>query len=121
MEWLADVRLDKYQQKVVRTGLGALFRYGSRFGYAPLREHLVRKLADFGIGAEPRQIVLTHGANEAMDMVIRYFVPPGRQGAGRRPRLLPAVRQAEDGKRAGVRRARGCRTGPIWRRWSNCC
>ncbi len=77
VEWLADVRLDKYQQKVVRTGLGALFRYGSRFGYEPLREHLVRKLADFGIGAEPRQIVLTHGANEAMDIVIRYFVPPG--------------------------------------------
>lgn len=77
VEWLADVRLDKYHPKVVRTGLGALFRYGSRFGYAPLREHLVRKLADFGIGAEPRQIVLTHGANEAMDIVIRYFVPPG--------------------------------------------
>jgi len=76
VEWLADVRLDKYHQKVVRTGLGSLFRYGSRFGYAPLREHLVRKLADFGIGAEPRQIVLTHGANEAMDIVIRYFVPP---------------------------------------------
>jgi len=75
--WLSDVRLDKYQQKVVRTGLGALFRYGSRFGYAPLREHLVRKLADFGIGAAPHQIVLTHGANEAMDIVIRYFVPPG--------------------------------------------
>ncbi|WP_093300417.1 PLP-dependent aminotransferase family protein [Variovorax sp. NFACC27] len=75
--WLADVRLDKYHPKVVRTGLGALFRYGSRFGYAPLRDHLVRKLADFGIGAEPRQIVLTHGANEAMDIVIRYFVPPG--------------------------------------------
>lgn len=77
VEWLSDVRLDKYHQKVVRTGLGSLFRYGSRFGYAPLREHLVRKLADFGIGAEPRQIVLTHGANEAMDIVIRYFVPPG--------------------------------------------
>ncbi|RZJ03487.1 MAG: PLP-dependent aminotransferase family protein [Haliea sp.] len=77
VEWLAGARLDKYHHKVVRTGLGALFRYGSRFGYEPLRHHLVRKLADLGIGAEPRQIVLTHGANEAMDIVIRYFVPPG--------------------------------------------
>lgn len=75
--WLADVRLDKYHHKVVRTGLGTMFRYGTRYGYAPLREHLVRKLADVGIGAEPRQIVMTHGANEALDMVIRYFVPPG--------------------------------------------
>ncbi len=77
VEWLADMRLDKYHHKVVRTGLGALFRYGNRFGYEPLRNHLVRKLADLGIGTEPRQIVLTHGANEAMDIVIRYFVPPG--------------------------------------------
>lgn len=77
VEWLSEARLDRYHHKVVRTGLGALFRYGSRFGYRPLRERLVRKLADFGIGAEPRQIVLTHGANEAMDMVVRYFVPPG--------------------------------------------
>ena len=26
-------------------GLG--FRYGNRFGYEPLRQHLVKKLADF--------------------------------------------------------------------------
>lgn len=77
VEWLSDVRLDKYHHKVVRTGLGALFRYGTRFGYTPLRSHLVRKLADFGIDAEPRQIVLTQGANTALDLVIRYFVPPG--------------------------------------------
>jgi DNA-binding transcriptional MocR family regulator len=77
VEWLAEARLDKYHHKVARAGLGALFRYGSRFGYLPLREHLIRKLADLGIGAQPRQFVLTHGANEAMDIVIRYFVPPG--------------------------------------------
>lgn len=77
VEWLAGVRLDRFHHKVVRTGLGSLFRYGSRFGYEPLRQHLVRRLGDFGIGAAPSQIVLTHGANEAMDMVIRYFLPPG--------------------------------------------
>jgi len=77
VEWLSDVRLDKYHHKVVRTGLGSLFRYGSRFGYAPLRQHLVRKLADVGIHAEPRQIVMTDGANHAMDILVRYFVPPG--------------------------------------------
>jgi DNA-binding transcriptional MocR family regulator len=75
--WLAEARLDRFHHKVVRTGLGALFRYGNRFGYEPLRQHLVRKLGDFGIGTEPRQIVLTHGANHAMDLLIRYFVPPG--------------------------------------------
>lgn len=75
--WLADMRLDRYHQKVVRTGLGSLFRYGSRYGYAPLRDSLVRKLAVFGLDAAPGQLVLTHGANEALDLVIRYFLPPG--------------------------------------------
>ncbi|ARP85384.1 aminotransferase-like domain-containing protein [Bordetella genomosp. 9] len=77
VEWLADMRMDRYHQKVVRTGLGSLFRYGSRFGYAPLRESLVRKLGDIGVNAAPSQLVLTHGANEAMDLLIRYFLAPG--------------------------------------------
>jgi DNA-binding transcriptional MocR family regulator len=77
VEWLGEARLDRYHHKVVRTGMGALFRYGSRFGYEPLRQRLVRRLADFGIAVGARQIVMTHGANEAMDVVIRYFVPPG--------------------------------------------
>ncbi|AON55266.1 PLP-dependent aminotransferase family protein [Herbaspirillum seropedicae] len=77
MEWLHDVRLDKFHQKVVRTGIGALFGYGSRFGYLPLRQHLVHKLAQHGIEAGTGQIVLTHGANQALDIVIRHFIRPG--------------------------------------------
>lgn len=77
VEWLSDLRLDKYHHKVVRSGMGTIFRYGNRFGYQPLREHLVRRLESFGIGAKPNQILMTQGANSAMDLVIRYFVPPG--------------------------------------------
>lgn len=76
-EWLAGARLDRTHHKVARGGLGALFRYGDRLGYAPLRHRLVRRLADVGIDAHPQQIVLTHGANAAMDLIVRYFVPPG--------------------------------------------
>ena len=77
IEWLTDLRLDKYHHKVVRSGMGTVFRYGNRFGYQPLREHLVRRLESFGIAAKPNQILMTAGANNAMDLVIRYFVPPG--------------------------------------------
>lgn len=76
-EWLAGARLDRIHHKVARGGLGTLFRYGDRLGYAPLRHRLVRHLANLGIDAHPQQIVLTHGANEAMDLIVRYFVPPG--------------------------------------------
>lgn len=77
IEWLSDLRLDKYHPKVVRSGMGTVFRYGNRFGYQPLREHLVRRLESFGIGAKINQILMTQGANSALDLVIRYFVPPG--------------------------------------------
>ena len=100
VEWLADMRMDRYHQKVVRTGLGTLFRYGSRFGYAPLRESLVRKLGDVGISAAPSQLVLTHGANEAMDLVIRYFLPPGAAALVDDPGYYPLFGKL---KLAGVR------------------
>lgn len=77
VEWLEETRLDPFHQRVVRTGVGSLFRYGSRYGYLPLRQHLQQKLAGYEIEAAPTQIVLTHGANQAMDMVLRYFVRPG--------------------------------------------
>ena len=75
--WLEETRLDHFHQRVVRTGVASLFRYGSRFGYLPLRQHLQQKLAGYEIEAAPPQIVLTHGANQAMDMVLRYFVRAG--------------------------------------------
>ncbi len=77
IDWLTDLRLDKFHHKVVRGGMGTVFRYGNRFGYLPLREHLVRRLEDFGISAKTNQILMTNGANSAMDLVIRYFLPPG--------------------------------------------
>lgn len=76
-EWLAGARLDRVHHKVARGGLGALFSYGNRYGYLPLRQQLVRKLGWLGIEADMRQILLTHGANQAMDLVLRYLIPPG--------------------------------------------
>lgn len=77
VEWLEETRLDQYHQRVVRTGVASLFRYGSRYGYLPLRQSLQQKLASYEIEANPSQIVLTNGANQAMEMVLRYFVRPG--------------------------------------------
>ncbi|MBL3926403.1 aminotransferase class I/II-fold pyridoxal phosphate-dependent enzyme, partial [Bacteroides thetaiotaomicron] len=72
-----ETRLNQYQQRIMRTSAASLFRYGSRFGYLPLRQSLQQKLAGYEIEAPPAQIVLTHGANQAMDLVLRYFVRAG--------------------------------------------
>lgn len=51
--------------------------YGTPHGYLPLRQQLQLRLADLGIGAGVEQIVLTHGATQALDVVARYLIRPG--------------------------------------------
>ncbi|MCS3470145.1 DNA-binding transcriptional MocR family regulator [Pseudomonas sp. JUb42] len=77
VEWLMDLRLDKFTRQIMRTGVTTLFRYGNRLGNAQLRQHLAQKLATYAINASPRQIVTTHGANHGLDLIIRRFVANG--------------------------------------------
>ena len=77
VDWLMDMRLDKFHRQVVRGGVTTLFRYGNRYGNASLREQLVKKLAGYGINASPAQMLTTFGANHGMDLIIRRFVKPG--------------------------------------------
>lgn len=109
VEWLMDMRLDRFTRQIMRTGVTTLFRYGNRLGNAGLRQHLAQKLAGYSIGATPRQIVTTQGANHALDLIIRRFVTPGDsvlvEAPGYYPlfgklqlqgaRMLPVPRQPE--------------------------
>ena len=58
-------------------GDAAEFGYGSSWGYGPLRARLAATLAERSIRCGPDQILLTHGANHAMDLVVRCFVEAG--------------------------------------------
>lgn len=75
--WLADNRLERVQQRVSRVALDSMFQYGNPYGYRPLRELLERKLGGLSIQARANQIVLTFGANEALDIVVRCLMRPG--------------------------------------------
>lgn len=77
VDWLMDMRLDKFTRQVMRTEVTTLFRYGNRLGNASLRQHLAQKLASYSIAVKPRQIVTTHGANHALDLIIRRFIAAG--------------------------------------------
>ncbi|UHC16902.1 PLP-dependent aminotransferase family protein [Methylobacterium currus] len=51
--------------------------YGSPDGYLPLRRSLALRLAERSIHAAPEDVLLTAGANHALDLIIRQFVAPG--------------------------------------------
>ncbi len=89
VEWLREHRLERYHQRVVRASIGTLFRYGDRCGYPPLRQQIVRRLDLSNIAASSRQILLTHGANDAMDIVARYFLRPGDVALADEPGYYP--------------------------------
>ena len=51
--------------------------YGSAMGFQGLRERLAHRFAEREIRATPDQILLTFGANHALDLIVRRFVAPG--------------------------------------------
>ncbi|WP_028225931.1 aminotransferase-like domain-containing protein [Paraburkholderia ferrariae] len=62
---------------VSRTDPTSLVDYGSPLGDATLREHLRNRLAPLGIAADAQQILITEGASEGFDLLMRYLLRPG--------------------------------------------
>lgn len=76
-DWLDDEGLRRHLRSLSRRPDARLTCYGTAQGYLPLRQQLQVKLAEFGIGAAPHQIVLTEGATRALDIIARHLVKPG--------------------------------------------
>lgn len=51
--------------------------YGNPWGYAPLRERIALLLGERAIQASPAQVLLTQGANHALDLIVRHLLGPG--------------------------------------------
>ena len=76
-EWFDQEGLRRHLRSLGRRADARVASYGSAQGYRPLRQQLQVRLAEFGIGAPPEQIVLTVGATQALDIVARHLVKPG--------------------------------------------
>jgi DNA-binding transcriptional MocR family regulator len=68
-------------RRCVRTAATApgnhLSNFGNRLGFTPLREHIARRMLDMGVAVRADQVLLTNGATQALDLLIRYLVAPG--------------------------------------------
>lgn len=73
----------------------ALFRYGERAGFGPLRETLARRMQSHGIAVRPEEILVTNGSQQGLDLVCRLFAAPGKRVAVESPtygHILPLLR-----------------------------
>jgi DNA-binding transcriptional MocR family regulator len=76
--WMEGSEVGRYLRPVNKPGQRSIPEsYGSPYGLLPLRERIAGLLGERSIAATPGQILLTHGANDALDMIVRHFVEPG--------------------------------------------
>ncbi|EKS42585.1 hypothetical protein HMPREF9696_00128 [Afipia clevelandensis ATCC 49720] len=76
--WMEGSEVGPYLRPVSRPGQRTLPEsYGSPYGLLTLRQRIAGHLAERSIGAEPTQVLLTQGANDALDMIVRQYVEPG--------------------------------------------
>lgn len=76
-EWLDEAGVRRNIRALARRADTKVISYGTPQGYRPLREQIPLRLAGLGIGARASQIVLTHGATQALDIVARYLLKAG--------------------------------------------
>lgn len=63
--------------------------YGDPAGFEPLRRLLARVLEERAITAQPRQILMTHGANHALDLIVRHLLSAGDKALVDAPGYYP--------------------------------
>ena len=61
---------------LVRRG-GAVLDYADATGWPPLREVLAARMRNHGVAASPDEILITAGAQHALDLLLRYLTTPG--------------------------------------------
>jgi len=55
-----------------------LLQYGSPLGYGPLREFIAQRMRQHGVSTSPQEIMVTGGAQGALELLLRLLVRPGQ-------------------------------------------
>ncbi|HET7292410.1 MAG TPA: PLP-dependent aminotransferase family protein, partial [Vicinamibacteria bacterium] len=78
------------QRAIAEHGALAL-QYGTTEGYLPLREMLVRHMARYGIRVTPANVLVTSGAQQALDLIGKVLLDPGDHVVTEQPTFLGAL------------------------------
>jgi DNA-binding transcriptional MocR family regulator len=82
--------LEVVEQALAEHGAMAL-QYGGGQGQASLRERLVPLMAEEGVEADPEDMVITTGAQQALDLVAKIFIDPGDEIVVEAPAYVGAL------------------------------
>ncbi len=69
----------------------AALQYSATEGYPPLREMIARHTARYGILAEPENVLITAGSQQALDLIAKLLINPGDRLLVEAPTYLGAL------------------------------
>jgi 2-aminoadipate transaminase len=78
-------------QRVLEQHGAKSLQYSMTEGYTPLREYIVRKMAAYGIKADVDNVLITSGAQQALDLIGKLLLNPGDRVLTERPTYLGAL------------------------------
>jgi 2-aminoadipate transaminase len=77
--------------EVLATDAATALQYGGGQGHLPLRERLVELMAAEGVPADPDDVVVTTGAQQALDLLGKIFIDRGDRIAVEAPAYVGAL------------------------------
>ena len=101
-EWYPCETLARIAQRLLRENPRLLGAYPSGTGLPAFKHEVLRHLAACGIDADPRDLLITNGATEAMQIALRAGSPARRY---RHRRIARVLRPAPDHRTPGPARA----------------
>jgi DNA-binding transcriptional MocR family regulator len=76
-EWYGEATILEAVRHAMKIPANRLRGYGHPLGFPSLRQHLAATLSDKLYAVEADQILLTHGATHAFDLILRTLTKPG--------------------------------------------
>jgi len=76
-DWLDERGVQEAMRAVSRVSALRVAGYGHPWGYAPLGEYVAQSLALRGLPVERSQVLLTSGATQALDLIVRTLFKAG--------------------------------------------
>ncbi|MGB5061058.1 MAG: PLP-dependent aminotransferase family protein [Candidatus Promineifilaceae bacterium] len=64
-------------QRVLANHGAQALQYSTTEGYRPLREYIVQKMSRYGIQTRPENVLITSGAQQALDLIGKVMLDPG--------------------------------------------
>ncbi len=76
-DWINESGMQRALRTLSRLPGARIGGYGHPYGLSALREHIAASLRRYGMAIDESQVLLTQGATQALDLIVRTLLRPG--------------------------------------------